>query len=124
MGNTIDENTAIAWTTASRSRHVSGATKAYLIPLDDLQGAIDEIKTQGGDPMARAYLAYGSLDGKDEDKLVIVGTTQEASPVPGGATIYRDMIPSRNPTSSIWDFTEPCPTECDDTSPLNSQQPN
>jgi len=121
MGNTIDEPTAIAWTTASRGRHATGATKAYLIPLDDLQGAIDEIKSQGGDPMARAYLAYGNTDGKpDEDKLVIVGTTQHSSPSPGGATVYKDMIPSRNPTSSIWDFTEPCPTQCDDTSPLNS----
>jgi len=124
MGNTIDENTAIAWTTASRARHTPGATKAYLIPLDDLQGAIDEIKNQGGDPMARAYLAYGSLDGKDEDKLVIVGTTQIPPTKPGDDIIYRDMLPSRNPTSSIWDFTEPCPTQCDDTSPLNSQQPN
>ena len=120
MGNTINEPTAIAWTTASRSRHATGATKAYLIPLDDLQGAINEIKNQGGDPMARAYLAYGSLDGKDEDKLVIVGTTQEPPTTPGGETIYRDMIPSRNPASSIWDFTEPCPQACDDTSPLNS----
>ena len=121
MSNTIDESTAIAWTTAARTRMSTGTTtRAYLIPLDDLQGAIDEIKNQGGDPMARAYLAYGSLDGKDEDKLVIVGTTQEASPVPGGATVYKDMIPSRNPTSSIWDFTEPCPQACDGTSPLNS----
>lgn len=118
MGNTINEQTAIAWTTASRNRHATGATKAYLIPLDDLQGAIDEIKNQGGDPMARAYLAYGSLDGKDEDKLVIVGTTQEPPMTPNGETIYRDMIPSRNPASSIWDFTKPCPPRCDDKSPL------
>ncbi|MEM7084542.1 MAG: hypothetical protein AAF489_00075 [Bacteroidota bacterium] len=121
MGNTIDEPTAIAWTTASRARHASGATKAYLIPLDDLQGAIDEIKNQGGDPMARAYLAYGNVDGKPaEDKLVIVGTTQEPPSTPGGKIIYRDMIPSRDPSSSIWDFTEPCPQACDGTSPLNS----
>ena len=120
MGKTIDEPTAIAWTTASRGRHPAGATKAYLIPLDDLQGAIDEIKNQGGAPMARAYLAYGSTDGQpDEDKLVIVGTTQVPPTMPGGKTTYLDLIPSRNPGSSIWDFTEPCPNQCDSTSPLD-----
>ncbi|MEM7345093.1 MAG: hypothetical protein AAF485_12685, partial [Chloroflexota bacterium] len=43
-------------------------------------------------------LAYGNVDGKPaEDKLVIVGTTQEPPSTPGGKIIYRDMIPATDP---------------------------
>ncbi len=111
-GNTITEGQAIAWTGAYRSSP-STAARAFLIPIGDMQGVIDEIKGQGGKPMARAYLA---MDGTVE-KLVIVGTTQDnSSPV---GTIYRDMLPSVNPAYKIYDFTEPCPSACDPGSPLN-----
>lgn len=112
----IDEPTAIAWTTAYRSRVPAGSVKAFLIPVADLLGAAAEVMNQGGQPMVRAYLGYDAT--KNEDKLVIVGTTQD-NPTPT-VTYYNDMLPSMNPNNSIWDFTLPCPTYCDNNnSPLN-----
>ena len=120
MGKTIDEPTAIAWTSAYRGRMAAGTprnTKAFLIPVADLLGVAAKIMNEGGAPMARAYLAWDA--DKNQEKLVIVGTTQAAGHTPG-TKIYLDMLPSRNPATNIYDFTEPCPQACDDTSPLNS----
>jgi len=112
----IDEATAITWTTAYRGRVPAGSVKAFLIPVADLLGAASEVMNQGGQPMVRAYLGYDAS--KNEDKLVIVGTTQDTSSP--GPTVYNDMLPSTNPNNSIWDFTDPCPPRCDEAnSPLN-----
>lgn len=110
---------AIAWTKNWRLAP-STAARAFLIPIEDLQGVINEIKSQGGDPCARAYLA---IDGTGEEKLVIVGTSQDTTTTPG-TTIYRDLLPSatedyETATNSIYDFTKPCPTYCDPSSDLN-----
>lgn len=109
---------AIAWTGSWRSAPSTSA-RAFLIPIEDLQGVINEIKSQPGTPQARAYLA---IDDKGVEKLVIVGTSQDTSTTPG-TTIYRDLLPSADgvgtDTNSIYDFTEPCPSACDPTSPLN-----
>ena len=120
MGKTIDEPTAIAWTTAYRNRLAAGTignTTAFLIPVADLLGVAAEIMNEGGAPMARAYLAWDAA--KNEERLVIVGTTQQPGSTPG-TTDYLDMIPTRNPASNIYDFTEPCPPKCDVTSPLHT----
>lgn len=118
MSKKIDEPTAVAWTAAYRARVAAGTpstAKAFLIPVADLLGAAGEIMNQGGAPMARAYLAWDSV--KNTEKLVIVGTTQDTTTP---TTKYLDMLPSRNPGSSIWDFTEPCPPVCDTTSDLDN----
>lgn len=120
MGKTIDEPTAITWTTAYRDRLAAGLTSnntAFLIPVADLLGVAAEIMNEGGAPMARAYLAWDAT--KNEEKLVIVGTSQQAGHTPGSVN-YLDMIPTRNAGSNIYDFTEPCPPKCDDTSPLHT----
>ena len=114
--NTIPESEAITWTADYRGKIPEGAVKAFLIPLSDLLEVTAEVvkKAEGGSPMVRAYLAYDAS--KDEEKLVIVGTTQDNSTLP---TTYQDMLPSVDPTYKIWDFTEPCPPKCDNLSPLN-----
>jgi len=114
--NTIDQPTAVAWTTAYRGRVPTGSVRAFLIPVSDLLQVASEVIEKGdqGNPMVRAYLAYDAS--KNEDKLVIVGTNEDDSTLP---STYYDMLPSANPTYSIWDFTLPCPTYCDDNSPLN-----
>ncbi len=114
--NTIPESEAIAWTAAYRGRVSSDSVRAFLIPLSDMLQVTAEVvaKAEGGSPKVRAYLAYDAT--KDEEKLVIVGTTQDNSTLP---TTFRDMLPSKDPTSSIWDFTDPCPPVCDNKSPLN-----
>lgn len=96
------------------------AARAFLIPVNDIQGVLNEIKSQSGEPCARAYLA---IDDKGVEKLVIVGTSQDTTTTPG-TTIYRDLLPAvgedyETATNSIYDFTKPCPTFCDPASPLN-----
>ncbi|GAB5400197.1 MAG: hypothetical protein Aureis2KO_17820 [Aureisphaera sp.] len=111
---------AISWTTAWRGSPSTSA-KAFLIPIQDLQGVLNEISGQGGNPCARAYLA---MDGGVE-KLIFVGTSQDTQK--DGSVIYRDLLPSVGGaegaeaagSNSIWDFTEPCPSACDPNSPLN-----
>ncbi|MEZ4874625.1 MAG: hypothetical protein R2793_04035 [Flavobacteriaceae bacterium] len=110
---------AIDWTTDYRNNEVTSA-RAFLIPIQDLQGALAEIQGQTGSPMVRAYLALDPST--NEEKLVIVGTSQEVQR--DGSIIYRDLLPDagvavEDSSNSIYDFTKPCPTWCDDNSPLN-----
>ncbi|MEZ4858734.1 MAG: hypothetical protein R2781_07975 [Flavobacteriaceae bacterium] len=104
---------AIDWTSNYRNAPVNNAT-AFLIPIQDLQGALAEIQGQTGSPMVRAYLASDN----GVEKLVIVGTQEDRSGV------YRDLLPAAGEaadagSNSIWDFTDPCPPKCDPSSPLN-----
>ncbi|MCW5520592.1 hypothetical protein J1N09_12120 [Aureitalea sp. L0-47] len=110
--------TAKSWTANWRNAPSTSA-KAFLIPIQDLQGAISEIQNQGGNPMARAYLGIDPSD--NTEKLIIVGTNQETDKA--GNTVYRDLLPADENTTdggnSIWDFTRPCPPYCDDNSALS-----
>ena len=109
--------TAKSWT-ANWKNTPSTSARAFLIPIQDLQGAISEIQNQGGSPMARAYL--GLDPSTNTEKLVIVGTSQATDKQ--GNLVYRDMLPSDENAigdgNSIWDFTRPCPPWCDDNSVL------
>jgi hypothetical protein len=110
--------TAKSWTANWRNAPSTSA-RAFLIPLQDLQGAISEIQNQGGNPKARAYLGIDAST--NTEKLIIVGTSQETDKA--GNTVYRDLLPAdENSTdggNSIWDFSTPCPPDCDDQSDLN-----
>jgi hypothetical protein len=104
---------AINWTTNWRNAPSTSA-RAFLIPIQDLEGAVAEIKSQGPDAKVRAYLGIDN----GVEKLVIVGTRKNSNGV------YVDLLPSSaNETvgdgNSIWDFSQPCPPECDPNSPLN-----
>ena len=104
---------AINWTTNWRSAPSTSA-RAFLIPIQDLQGAIAEIQGQTDSPMARAYLGIDN----GVEKLVIVGTQKDRNGV------YVDLLPTAGEAAgtganSIWDFSQPCPPECDPNSPLN-----
>jgi hypothetical protein len=110
--------TAKSWTANWRSAPSTSA-RAFLIPLKDLQGAISEIQGEPGEPCARAYL--GIDPATNTEKLIIVGTRQETDK--SGNTVYRDMLPVSDTEigdgNSIWDFSTPCPPDCDDDSDLN-----
>ena len=115
----ISLSTAKSWTAEYRSRQ-SGQTKAFLIPIQDLEGVLNEIKGQSGDPCARAYMGIDPSNG--EQKLILIGTTQEKDR--DGNLVYRDMLPSEEesddgPGPGIYDFTLPCPPFCDPNSPLS-----
>ena len=103
---------AIDWTTDYRNAPTTSA-RAFLIPVQDLQGVLEEMGTTGPNACVRAYLALDPTT--NEEKLVIVGTQQDRSGV------YRDLLPDAAGTNgcSIWDFTRPCPSWRDDESALN-----
>ena len=105
--------TAVSWTTNWRSAPSSSA-RAFLVPVEDLQGVLAEM----GNPSTgciRAYLGVDNTNG--EEKLIIVGTKKDKSGV------YRDLLPDAGDGDgddfSIWDFSTPCPPDCDDDSALN-----
>ena len=104
---------AIDWTTSWRNTPATNA-RAFLIPIEALEGAVAAIKSQGADAMARAYLGVDN----GEEKLIIVGTMKNSNGV------YVDLLPSLESEeggngNSIWDFSQPCPPKCDPNSPLN-----
>lgn len=103
MSNTIDKLTAISWITAWRNQPDPGV-KAYFIPRADFADLMKDSSCIG----VRAYLAFGNSNGNAaEAKLLLVDV--EGDPNTGGTD---------NLTNGIYDFTRPCPTYCDVTSPL------
>jgi len=133
--NTIPLITAKAWTKEWRSRETANnpnrKCNAFLIPAEVLEAVLAEIKNQPGNKLVRAYL--GLDKSSNEEKLIIVGTQPE--PQNDGKVIYRDIIngvvdgtelegaalesTELEQGSGIWDFSKPCPPECDPNSPLS-----
>jgi len=115
----IPEAVGVAYTTNYRN-YISGIDKnpdyihAFNIPMQDIASLADFTKC----PSVRAYL--GMSDPKDIStlKLVLVpvdntNTDILSIPVPDGSGGLVDQ-------SSIYDFTSPCPQNCDIDSPLFS----
>lgn len=114
----ISLTTAQQWTQQWRSvesdYNAHNECNAFLIPIQDLQGVLAEMgPNPNQDACVRAYL--GVDPDSNEEKLIIVGTQKDR----GG--VYRDLLPNAQGTgaNSIWDFTQPCPPSCDDSSALN-----
>ncbi|OUR98291.1 hypothetical protein A9Q86_14670 [Flavobacteriales bacterium 33_180_T64] len=128
---TIPLEEAKVWTKNWQVKNPTHA-KAFLIPVDDLIACFNEMgakyKTDENgrlhvviddyEPYIRAYM---SIDDSSEEHLLIVGTTTE------DGIQYDDMIGSNlnNPVddnsiegSGVYDFTKPCPNNCDENSPL------
>jgi len=109
--------TAKEWTQNWR-RDPSTSTKAFLIPVEALNGVLAEMgNPTGGGACARAYL--GKDTSTNTDKIIIVGTKKD--PKTG---VYKDLLPTLaegedGGTYGIWDFSNPCPPECDPNSELN-----
>lgn len=97
--NTITLQTAQAW--AKKWRDTPGSTvKAHLIPQIDITQLMNEKDVVD----IRAYIG---IDDNGENKLMLVGVDANGN----------DLIDDAN-EQYIYDFTKPCPTTCNVTSPL------
>lgn len=103
-------------------------SKGFLMPIEDLLGCLIEMGiikvdsdgngtvTYKENEKVRTYLG---IDTKGEEKLIMVGTKNEDG-------TYIDIIGDETKAekgpgvSGIFDFSEPCPTNCDPNSALNS----
>ena len=140
--NQISLDQAKDWTAIWRIANPNKA-KAYLIPIEDLMGVLIEMEVliplskkgntysydEGHNKAIRGYMAIEpvNLHGRPEEKLLIVGTDKRGQ---GLDVVYRDIIDGKidservpgvqnNGGTGIYDFTEPCPTACDDRSDLS-----
>ncbi|TDE07726.1 hypothetical protein [Flavobacterium sandaracinum] len=98
------------WTKREGNYNKHHHVNAFLIPKVDLL----EVLAEGVD----AVRAYIGVDDAGVEKLMIVGT--KFNPETG---IYVDMITvgvgnSAGAEDDIYDFTAPCPTACDPSSPM------
>jgi hypothetical protein len=93
---TIPLEEAIQWTSAWRAARGSGAVRSFRIDVAELQ----EIISERGCMYMRVYFGMNS---EGDEKLVLVGVNEHD----------RDMI------SKVYDFTQPCPSTCDNSSPLS-----
>jgi hypothetical protein len=101
--NTIDLTTAIHWISTWRTNPDTGV-KAFFIPKDDLTDLMNDTTCVG----VRAYLAFGNEDGLPaESKLLLVDVDDN------GTSTGADNL-----NNGIYDFTKPCPSNCDVNSPL------
>lgn len=122
----IDLPTAQTWTANWRNSESDynkhNECNAFLIPAQDLQGALEEMQGQSGQQYIRAYLGVDTSTTPSTEKLIIVGTKPETQR--DGSVIYRDLVQgyasavADGKDGSIWDFTEPCPPNCDNDSPI------
>ena len=133
--NTITLQDAKEWTKLWQGNNPNHC-KAFLIPAEDLTEVLKEMNILVQNPSGvyildesklpnagvRSYMAIDTTDGTGKEngygeKLVIVGTTYSDK-----TKVHSDIIKNeQDPTSKdsgIYDFTEPCPSECDQNSPL------
>lgn len=109
------------------------APRAFLIPAGDLLDCMKEIgiieyKEDNNcfvvtDPRSKDLRVYMAKRGEDsprtDDRLFIVGTEKD------DYGVYRDIVEGEKTLSGqlygsgVFDFTTPCPSECDSDSPLN-----
>ena len=134
--NTIPLTEAEAWV-AKWQKDNPTHSKAFLIPIQDVVSVLIEMNvlvqqksgeyllSQSAVPGAgmRAYNAIDtSMKSGNPEKLLIVGTQEEVQR--DGTKVYRDIINGQVDAltsasgSGIYDFTRPCPSLCDDKSPL------
>lgn len=98
-------NDAVTYTTEWRDKNPGGVT-SFIVAIDDLKGVVNEL----GADYARIYLGYGS-DGLE--KIMIVGADSSQQ------DMILDMEDPYSTDSGIYDFSNPCPPTCSDTtSPL------
>ncbi|AWI25777.1 hypothetical protein [Flavobacterium pallidum] len=97
--NVIPLETAQEWAQAWVSSGIS-PVKAYLIPEADITQLMAE-------PEVQDVRAYMGIDGNGVSKMMLVGVDKSGN----------DLIDYNNGLY-VYDFTMPCPTTCDTSSPL------
>lgn len=128
---TIKMECARRWTADWRNAHPNDA-RAFLIPVKDLLKAMKEMdiirKNNDGtysivDAVNTGIRAYMAIDDQGKQKLLIVGTFLEVDDQTHYDIVEGRKIPLSDEVtpyeSGVFDFTTPCPSECDDDSPLN-----
>lgn len=110
--------------------------KAFLIPIPDVMNLLEELgilknnkdgtyeslnKPEHKNMGIRAYMALGDMDGDGnlEERLVMVGA------IKNNEDIFIDQVADRKDAANValsgsgaFDFTSPCPNECDPKSSL------
>lgn len=136
--DSISIENAIAWT-KNWQKLFPTHSKAFLIPIIDLLNLLQELKVirknddgtfenlssaHPHNKAIRAYMAIGDTDGDGdlEERLVMVGAIENDE------GIYVDQVPKRRDNATVtlsgsgaFDFTIPCPNDCDPKSSLNQQ---
>lgn len=114
--NTISLEEGIAITTNWRNYmqsqgEPSDYIRAFFIPLADIQYLYELTVKYGGEGI-RAYVGLEKENDPSSAKLAMVPTS---GPIPG-----QDVLddPNDDLESTIFDFTSPCPSACDFSSPL------
>jgi len=112
------------WTKNWQTKHKT-TSKAFRIPADDLVACFNEMKISFTidaatnklqivpDTYNAAIRGYMAIDDKGEEKLLIVGTSTS------DGIHYKDLTSDTAGNSTIYDFTTPCPADCDRSSILN-----
>ena len=119
--NTICLDKAEKWTKAWRSQDGTFTDhkdlKAFLIPLEDLKEVIKE-------PNVANVRAYIGIDESDDNKphLIIVGVNAAGEDIIYAAAKKGCVDPDGTVNTGLYDFSQPCPTTCDITSPLYGPQ--
>ncbi|MEE9407024.1 MAG: hypothetical protein V3V28_02995 [Polaribacter sp.] len=106
---TTAQNWVKRWRDEESSYNTHNECFAFNIPLIDLQEVINE----KGVASIRGYLG---VDENNVEKLLIVGVNAQGKDM---ITIPKSDLRAIGDGGDIYDFSEPCPSVCDDDSPIN-----
>lgn len=99
------------------------AMRAFRIPLEDLEAMVDMAKADQNITSVRAYLALGEgvSGGAVDSDLVHILLVPVNDNAPFGNDVL-EVTKAGKSTSTIMDFTTPCPIQCDTSSVLYGPQ--
>lgn len=134
--NTISKDEGAQWTANWRSQHPN-AVNAFLIPAVDFVEVLNEIGVLNDTAAQQAQAnannlnsqirGYLAIDNNGTEKMIFVGTENVNGvnrdiidgTIDGNTPTSLKSSAADTGTSGVFDFTSPCPPDCDDNSPLN-----
>lgn len=105
------------------------AFRGFKIPLEDLEKLVDIAKKDNQITAVRAYLAIGrplqngELPTSEDLHILLVPVAENGGTGTDVLEVAEEIDGNIVMVPSIYDFTTPCPAQCDFTSPLYSMQP-
>lgn len=127
VAETLTENWRVYYAGITKTP-AADAFRGFKIPLSDLEKLVDIAKKDNQIDAVRAYLAIGrplqngEIPDAEDLHILLVPVAANGGTGTDVLEVAEEVDHKTVMVSAIYDFTTPCPAQCDFSSPLYSKQ--